>query len=186
MKTHGRAVAILALVLTASAAPAAAQAQQESAQEAAYTKELAIRELLLEKAGQSAIGIRVTVDGAKAILTGEVPGRPAQELAEEVVLSVDGIKSVENRLKIKPASGAPAPAHSLEQELADAKLEAKVKRLIHDEIGKWSKQIGVEAVEGVVSLRGTLPDAQRKQLALDTAGKTKGVRRVIDLIKIKA
>ena len=37
----------------------------------------------------------------------------------------------------------------------------------------------------IVSLRGTLPDDNRKQLALQTAGKTEGVRRVIDLIKVK-
>jgi hyperosmotically inducible protein len=177
------ATAILALVLAAGATQAA---QTASAQDATYAKELEIRDLLLEKAGESAIGIRVTVDGTKAILTGDVPGRPAQELAEEVALSVDGIKSVDNRLHIKPPSGGPAPGHTLEQELADARLESKVKRNINDEIGKWSKEIGVEAVDGVVSLRGTLPDANRKQLALDTAGKTKGVRKVIDLIKIKA
>ena len=185
MKNYGIAAAIFTLILASGAARVAAQAQGEAEQDAAYTKELEIRDLLLEKGGQSAIGIRVTVDRTKAILTGEVPGRPAQELAEEVALSVDGIKSVDNRLQIKPPSGAAPPTHSLEQEVADARLEAKVKRHIHDEIGKWSKEIGVEAVEGVVSLRGTLPDANRKQLALDSAGKTKGVKKVIDLIKIK-
>ena len=186
MKNHGIALALLTLTLATGAAHAAAPPQKESAQDTAYAKELEIRDLLLEKGGQSALGIRVTVDGAKAILTGEVPGRPAQELAEEVALSVDGIKSVDNRLRIKPASGAAPAPHSMTEELADAQLEARVKRQIHGEIGKWSKQLGVEAVDGVVSLRGTLPDANRKQLALETAGKTKGVRKVIDLIKIKA
>ena len=184
MKNLGIAVVIFTLFLSSGAARAATEKGSEQ-QDPAYAKELEIRDLLLEKGGQSALGIRVTVDQTKAILTGEVPGRPAQELAEEVALSVEGIKSVDNRLQIKPPSGAAAPTHSLEEELADARLEAKVKRHIHDEIGKWSKEIGVEAVEGVVSLRGTLPDANRKQLALDTAGKTKGVKKVIDLIKIK-
>ena len=187
MKSHGIVAAICTLILTFGVAHAAAQAKGgEGEQDAAYAKELEIRDLLLEKGGESALGIRVTVDRTKAILTGEVPGRPAQELAEEVAKSVEGIETVDNRLQIKPASGAAAPAHSVEQELADARLEARVKRHIHDEIGKWSKEIGVEAVEGVVSLRGTLPDANRKKLALDTAGKTKGVKKVIDLIKVKA
>ena len=185
MKKYGIAVAIFTLFLASGAARAAAPEQEGSEQDAAYAKELEIRDLLLEKGGESALGIRVTVDRTKAILTGEVPGRPAQELAEEVAKSVDGIESVDNRLQIKPPSGGPAPAQTVEQELADARLEARVKRKIHDEIGKWSKEIGVEAVDGVVSLRGTLPDANRKQLALDTAGKTKGVTKVIDLIKVK-
>ena len=184
MKNYRIAAAIFALILI-SGAVRAATPPEGSEQDAAYAKELEIRDLLLEKGGQSALGIRVTVDRTKAILTGEVPGRPAQELAEEVALSVEGIESVDNRLQIKPASGAAAPTHSLEEELADARLEARVNRKIHDELGKWSKEIGVEAVEGVVSLRGTLPDASRKQIALDTAGKTKGVKKVIDLIKVK-
>jgi len=187
MKNHGIIAAIFtALILTCGVARAAPQSQGEKEQDAAYAKELEIRDLLLEKGGESAMGIRVTVDRTKAILTGEVPGRPAQELAEEVAKSVEGIKSVDNRLQIKPRSGGPAPAQTLEQELADARLEAKVKRHIHDEIGQWSKEIGVEAVEGVVSLRGTVPDENRKKLALDTAQKTKGVKKVIDLLKVKA
>ena len=186
MKNYGIIAAIFTtLILTCGVARAAPAEQGASERDAAYAKELEIRDLLLEKGGESAMGIRVTVDRTKAILTGEVPGRPAQELAEEVAKSVEGIKSVDNRLQIKPRSGASAPTHSLEQELADARLEAKVKRHIHDEIGKWSKELGVEAVQGVVSLRGTVPDANRKQLALDSAGKTKGVKKVIDLIKIK-
>ena len=60
-----------------------------------------------------------------------------------------------------------------------------MKRHLHSEIGKRSKDIEVEAVDGVVSLRGTLPDASRKQIALDAAAKTKGVKKVVDLIKIK-
>jgi hyperosmotically inducible protein len=186
LKNFAIVVAILTLCLASGAARAATPEQEGSGQQdAAYAKELEIRDLLLEKGGQSAIGIRVTVDQTKAILTGEVPGRPAQELAEEVARSVEGIESVDNRLQIKPPSGASAPTHSLEEEVADARLEARVNRKLNDEIGKWSREIGVEAVDGVVSLRGTLPDASRKQIALDTAGKTKGVKKVIDLIKVK-
>lgn len=189
MKNPGWVVFALVLALVAAAAPAVAQkqkqAQKASPQDAAYAKELEIRDLMLEKGGQSALGVNVTVDGKTAILTGEVPTRAGQELAEEVALSVDGIKHVDNRLRIKPPAGTAVPPHSLEQEFADAKLEAKVKKQLHSEIGKWSKKVEVEATEGIVSLRGTLPDANRKQLALDTAGKTKGVRRVVDLIKVK-
>lgn len=184
MKNFAIVIAIFTLCLASGAVCAAAEKGSEP-KDPTYAKELEIRDLLLEKGGESALGIRVTVDQTKAILTGEVPGRPAQELAEEVALSVEGIESVDNRLQINPPSGASAPTHSLEEELADSRLEARVNRKIHDEIGKWSKEIGVEAVDGVVSLRGTLPDASRKQIALDTARKTKGVQKVIDLIKVK-
>lgn len=181
LKRNGFAWVLAGLVLAFLAAPAIAQEQQASEQDAEYAKELEIRELMLEKGGEGALGIKVTVDRNKAILTGEVPTRAGQELAEEVALSVDGIKSVDNRLRIKPSE-----QHYVADEIADAQLESKVKRHLYSEIGKRAKQIEVEAVDGVVSLRGTLPDASRKQIALDAAAKTKGVKKVIDLIKVKA
>ncbi len=178
----------LVVILGVGAARVAAQAAKPTEQDANYAKELEIRELLFEKGGDRALGIQVTVDRAKAILTGEVPTRAAQELAEEVALSVDGIKSVDNRLRVSPPPGGGAAekaGRTMEEETADAYLESKVKRHLYNEIGKRAKDLEVEAVDGVVSLRGTLPDASRKKIALDAATKTKGVTRVIDLIKVK-
>jgi len=41
-------------------------------------------------------------------------------------------------------------------------------------------------VEGVVSLRGELPDEARRGFALKAARSVDGVKKVIDLIKIKS
>jgi osmotically-inducible protein OsmY len=170
----------------AVARTAAGQEPKATEQDASYAKELEIRELMLEKGGQSALGIRVTVDHAKAILTGDVPTRAAQELAEEVALSVEGIKSVTNRLRVVPPPGKTETAdHTVEAETADAYLESKVKRHLYSEIGKRARDLEVEAVDGVVSLRGTLPDDSRKKIAIEAATNTKGVKRVVDLIKVK-
>ena len=183
MKNRCLIALALALSLTAAAGPMAAQEKPASEQDANYAKELEIRELLLEKGGEKALAIQVSVDRTKAILIGEVPTRAAQELAEEVARSVEGIKSVDNRLRV---GGAGANSgNTMEQETADAYLESKVKRHLYEEIGKRARNLEVEAVDGVVSLRGALPDASRKQLALDAATKTAGVKRVVDLIKIK-
>lgn len=183
MKYRGIFVFVLAFAALGAVA-VAAEEQKGIEQDATYAKELEIKDRLLEKGGQAAVGIRVTVDGTKAILTGDVPTRAAQELAEQVVLSVDGMKSVDNRLSVKPPAGG-TTAHTSDDEIADATLETKVKRNLYAEMGKYARQVEVEAVEGVVSLRGTLPDASRKQIALDTAGKTKNVRKVVDLIEVK-
>lgn len=185
MKNHRLVVFVLTLCLVAAASTVLGQEKKGEEQDSTYAKELEIRDLLLEKGGQNALGIRVTVDRSKAILTGEVPTRAVQELAEEVALSVDGIKAVDNRLQLKPPAGGSAPT-KLDEEVADARLESKVKRHLYDEIGKRARDLEVEAVDGVVSLRGTLPDEARKKIALDAAGKTKGVKRVVDLIKVKA
>lgn len=191
MKKHGYVVFAVLLALVLAPAYSAAQEEQatqekqaSSEQDQNYAKELEIQELLLEKGGERALAIKVTVDRTTAILVGEVPTRAAQELAEEVALSVEGIKSVKNRLQVKPAPKEQA-GDPLAEETADAYLESRVKRSLYSEIGKRARQIEVEAVDGVVSLRGTLPDEARKKIALDAAAKTKGVQRVVDLIKVQ-
>jgi len=171
----------LASGLLAGSARAAEAPKPPATASHVTVKDQELQALLLEKGGEAARGIRVTIDGKTAILTGDVPTRAAQEIAEEVALSVDGIKSVDNRLKIV---GEKDPRDKLTREAADARLESTVKRRLRAEIGKRAGQIEVEAVDDIISLRGTVPDANRKQLALDTARKTKGVREVIDLIKV--
>ena len=59
-----------------------------------------------------------------------------------------------------------------------------MKRALSDQIGKYSKTVEVEAADGAVSLRGSVPDAARKKIAVDTATKVKGVKKVVDLITI--
>jgi hyperosmotically inducible protein len=167
-------VVAVALTLIAVAFPVLGQTAKESE----------IHQLLVEKQGPGAEGIRITVDRSKAILTGDVPARAIQELAEEVVLSVDGIHSVDNQVRVTPSVDGSIPP-KLEREAADAELESRVKKQLYSEIGSRARRIEVEAVDGVVSLRGKVPDDARKKIALDTVAKTKGVTQVIDLIKVK-
>jgi len=193
MKRRWLMVFILALVfvpLAQGIAGAAGPQQTEQKENAAdpESKELELRDLLLTKLGHDALGIRVTVDRTTAILTGTVPTRSAQELAEEVAFSFEGIKKVDNRVKVDPKAGGGTgekAGRTADQETADAALEIKVKRSLFSELGKRARDIEVEAVDGVVSLRGTVPDSARKQIALTAANQTKGVQRVIDLIKVK-
>jgi osmotically-inducible protein OsmY len=55
--------------------------------------------------------------------------------------------------------------------------------VLASEIGSHAWSVEVEATDGVVSLRGTVPDRQRRQIAVKAAKDTKGVRKVVDLIK---
>ena len=71
-----------------------------------------------------------------------------------------------------------------EQEFQDARFESSAKLALYKEIGLRARKIEVEAVMGVVSLRGTVPDAPRKQIALETVTRMKDVKKVIDLIKV--
>jgi osmotically-inducible protein OsmY len=146
-------------------------------------REQALAKLLVDKLGADAKTIRVVIDGGKVLLLGTVAERSTQELAKEVLLSA-GVDKLTNKLKAKNEKKI-GQGNAL-QEIEDARLEAQVKSKIGDEIGDHAKAIEVEVVDGVVSLRGELPDAVRRGFAIDAAKGTEGVKKVIDLIAVKS
>jgi osmotically-inducible protein OsmY len=144
---------------------------------------------LLEKLGRDGLPIDVDFHGGHAILTGQVEKRSTQELAEEVALSVPGVRSVDNRVSA-PSGGTArtAPGQAVDHvdlEVQDGLLEARVGKNLLAEIGRYAFDLEVESSGGVVSLRGTLPDQERKTLALRAAEKTPGVKKVLDLLRIR-
>ncbi len=178
---------LLFLLIGAPPAPLAA-VDPINAEEWLLVKEAEVTEKLLEKIGEAALEIRVRMDGGTAILTGNVPTRAARELVDEVALSVEGVRKVNNRLKLAPKPGGSPAAKAdrkMDQEVADAVLESRVKRHLFYEIGGRAKDLEVEAVDGVVSLRGKLDTEARRDLALRAAEKTEGVKQVVDLIEVK-
>lgn len=146
-----------------------------------------IEQRLVELFGADAEPVRVVIDRNRALLLGDVTDRSTQELAKEVTLSFPEIASVSNRLRlIRPSNGAGDEAvRTVDEETRDAALESEVKLALASEIGRWAGAVEVEAVAGVISLRGVLPDEARKKIALDTATGRAGVRRVIDLLRVE-
>ena len=165
--------------------PLAAQEEDEHPTE--WVTESKLELALFEKLGADALSIRVRVDRTTAILTGEVSSRSVQELATEVARSISGVAKVENRLtrrRSDEGGAAERAGRNTDEELRDAKLEAAVKLKLFAELGLRARRIEVEAAEGVVSLRGRLPDEARKKIALESAGKVENVEKVVDLLRV--
>lgn len=184
-----RALTFVALSVALLIGSGSLRAQNEEDVASMVTAER-VKAALLEKGGDKALPIQVTIDRSTAILIGEVETKTVQELAKEVALSVDGVDKVENRLRVagaKKSSEMSAEEAAARQaaELADAKLESSVKIALYKEIGVKARKIEVEASDGVVSLRGTLPDEARKTVALETVENLSSVKSVVDLIKVE-
>src|SRR6185436_7613143 len=147
-----------------------------------------VRLALIDKLGFDALGVHVDTEGGRVFLSGRVEKRATQELAEEVALSVPGVTKVENNLELKGGgrseSTVDRAVSSTEAEVQDAALELRVGKNILGEIGRHALDLEVESTDGVVSVRGKLPDSERKALALRTAEGTPGVKKVIDLIEV--
>lgn len=142
----------------------------------------AIQAALVDKLGGDADKIQVAFYDGKAVLSGKVTEDWTQELAKEVALYVPGVKSVENQ--VEAAKERSVGTGKMIAETGDASLETEVKDALHKEIGKYSSDVEIESCDGAVSLRGTLPDAARRDLAIATVTKVKKVTKVIDLLRI--
>jgi|SRR5215208_5053317 len=148
-----------------------------------------VRLALLDKLGEDGLGVTVDAAGGRVSLIGAVDKRTTQELAEEVAKSVPGVQSVDNRLAAREGQPESTMAGKAvgraEREVGDAVLEMRVGKNLLGEIGRYALDLEVEATDGVVSLRGTLPDKERKSLALKAARETSGVERVVDLVQVQ-
>ena len=104
---------------------------------------------------------------------------PSQGLAEQVALSVKGIKKVDNKVTVKEAAG---PAAATEASVKNVSLEMKVKGILLTDIGTNALKIEVEVVDGVVSLRGKLDNPATAKEAVRKTHSIKGVKKVVDLL----
>jgi osmotically-inducible protein OsmY len=170
--------AALSLAWLLSAPPAnAAEAVSTEVSEALNAT--SVKAKLIDKLGTDALRIKVSVSGETATLTGEVAKSPSQGLAEEVALSVTGIKKVENKVTVKDAAG---PVAASEASVKNVALEMKVKTILLTEIGANALKIEVEVVDGVVSLRGKLDNPEVSKAAIQKTRSIKGVTKVVNLL----
>lgn len=166
-------------IVTLAALPPAFAAKERSPEVSRL--EIRIRQTLVDRLGDDAKTIQVAINGKKAFLSGTVEQRVTQELAKEVVLSFDEIEGATNRIEARKTPRLDQGQAFVEG--TDTELEIKVRRALNDALGPQAKALQIEVVDGVVSLRGTLPDVERKVLALATAKNFGGVRDVLDLIR---
>ncbi len=150
--------------------------------------ELRIRTALLENIGWDLVTAGIEVDGNHAILEGTVTDQANRRHAEEVALSIEGIETVKNNLKVEkeetdtPVADAIASAES---SLKNAVLESRVKAELISEMGTNAFGIDVEAVDGRVSLRGEVPEKELETVAIKAAESCEGVDSVIDLLSLE-
>jgi len=173
------------LALTPSSVARAAPSDAGDSELSQAITAVGVKTKLITKLGADGLRIRVDVQGSKAVLTGQVEKKESQELAREVALSVAGVKDVDNRLTQNPAREAPA-AKDVELEIKDAVLETKVKSALLTEVGRNALKIEVEATNGVVSLRGTVPSGEISGVAVARAKSVSGVAKVVNLLKTAA
>ena len=115
--------------------------------------------------------IKIDSKNGAVTLTGTVAEGSHKSLAEDTVESLPGVKSVDNKLKVKGESPA---------EHSDGWLSTKVKStlLFHRNVSASGTDVYVK--DGVVSLRGEASSLAQKELTTEYAKDVEGVKDVIN------
>ena len=125
----------------------------------------------------SPFSIDVDVENGVAVLTGSVESDIDRDLAEQLALGTEGVKQVDNRLKVDPET-RPKPGSELSRQFDDATLTAMVKSKLLWNSHTEGLDIDVDTRDGVVTLKGSARTAEARELAGHLAQNTEGVERV--------
>jgi osmotically-inducible protein OsmY len=122
--------------------------------------------------------IKIQSKNGAVTLTGTVSEESHKTLARETVASLSGVKTVDNRLEVK---GAPLAATN-----SDAWLVTKVKTtlLFHSSVSASATE--VDAIEGIVTLRGDAANQAQKDLTTEYAKDVDGVKDVKNEMVVSA
>nr|WP_010133572.1 BON domain-containing protein [Microbulbifer agarilyticus] len=125
--------------------------------------------------------IDTEVSDGVVLLTGEVESNVDRRLAEELIASVDGVKSVNNKLTV--ASHEPL-GEKINRKYVDTKIATVVKtRLLMDrEVA--GTDIDVSSRRGTIILRGFVQSDAERDLAEAIARNTNDVEKVENKLKI--
>lgn len=119
--------------------------------------------------------IEVDVKDGTITLTGKVHSDAEKAKAEQVARSIEGTKGVKNMLQVVPKSQEKMVEAS--DDLIEDKVEAALK-------GQGLNDVNVDSVnKGVVVLKGKTDTLGRHLVAIETAAKVAGVRRVSSQIE---
>ncbi|MBD9398458.1 MULTISPECIES: BON domain-containing protein [unclassified Pseudomonas] len=136
--------------------------------------------------------IKVSVDDGVATLNGTVENSAEHDLASELASSIEGVREVNNQLKIDPDLAPPVIEEqarivtdkTLAQRFDDATLAATVKSKLLWNSNTEGLDIQVRAENGVVTLSGNAGAPAAKELAGDLVTNTEGVREVHNHLSI--
>src|SRR5690606_26527625 len=138
----------------------------------------------------SPFSIDVEIDNGVAILTGEVESEVDRDLAEQVALGGEGMREVDNQLKVEgetaDRSTADDSGAAFSTRFNDATTTATVKSKLLWNRNTEGLDINVGTRNGVVTLQGNTDSAESKELAERLARNTEGVRQVDNQLEVNA
>ena len=185
MKTFNKSI-IAALVLGTTAMGAQANSWENESKDAWIDGKA--ETVLLMNTNLNNFDINTDVKNGKVVLTGKVNSELDKELAEELVLSLDGVSDVDNSLTVVKSMDTKDKSNDMmdddDNDLTDAKITTVIttRFLFDSEVG--GTDIDVDTDNGIVTLNGSVESEAEKQLAVKIAKNAEDVRDVVDKLAI--
>lgn len=134
----------------------------------------------------SPFSIDVEIENGVAVLTGEVESDVERDLAEQVALGVEGVREVDNQLKVEgeAADRSNDRDRDFSNRFNDATTTATVKSKLLWNRNTEGLNINVDTNNGVVTLKGSANTDEARELAERLARNTEGVREVNNELKV--
>lgn len=161
------------------AAPAMAASATDTWAEASITTAYTLNEHL------NPFNVEVDVVDGTATLTGSVESQIEKDLAEQIALSVDGVKRVNNKLSVAGDAPRNAKAGGFSGAVTDASVTARVKSKLLWNQSSSALAIDVTTRDSVVSLQGDVKSDAERDLVRRIALNTDGVRAIDDQMSVK-
>jgi osmotically-inducible protein OsmY len=172
----------LALALTATAASAStkgANVDWEGVAKDAWI-DGKVETVLLVNTNLNSFDITTDVNEGTVVLGGTVSSDIERDLAEELTLTVEGVKDVDNNIDV----AGDMSADDLAGELTDNKIAAVIKTKLLWEADVRGMDINVAVSDGTVTLSGEVKSDTARDLAMAIANNTHDVNGVVDNLTV--
>jgi osmotically-inducible protein OsmY len=141
-----------------------------------------VKSKLLWNSNTEGLDINVSAANGTVSLTGNAQSAAAKELAGQLAANTNGVRKVDNQLKVSGANSTAAKAQNSADDagvaISDAWITSKVKSSFLYSRNLDGLNISVDTKNGKVSLSGNVQSKAEKQLAIETARNIRGVRGV--------
>lgn len=141
-----------------------------------------VKSKLLWNRNTEGLDIKVSTRNGIVTLEGQAQSDAASELAERLARNTEGVRQVDNQLKVTAEAGTAERAReqvdNAGSAISDAWITSKVKSSFLFSSSLDGLDISVDTREGNVTLSGQVASEAEKSLAIETAENIRGVRDV--------
>ncbi len=160
----------------------------ENAKDAWITSKVKLA--LLEALEADALSIDVSTEDGVVTLTGELEDADALPHARKAAMEIEGVTSIQPMLTFQRSEDGSYTAGKVSQELegefADAKLHARVRAALLQELGAEAATLRINAEGSRATVFGTVDTPTEKNRAIETVKQTAGVADTVDRLKVDA